>query len=679
MGRLTPNSTLKLYSNIFSSPTNNERPAWQSASAREAYFASHLVYEKTVQIVKKRANTVKVSLKDITGVQLEACNYLSFQNPHYDNKLYYARIMDKDFGNDGMAYVTFRIDWWLTDMFKLDVSQSSIEREHMSQADAVTASTNPYTGEILELRTAEKGLLVTEDLQKQVYNIGLSGDDLSEKDGLYMMQSLMGSASQDTMTYIMFISEIDYTAIAEEGVTPTPIDWMQACTEYVRTHGNGFTVNANEYNINSASQELSGKKWSNKLPHPYLVIGFDSTYETSSNQYSMKALIDKLTSWNCVSSILAIYGMPSAYIPFFAYSGYTTASAAPKELIYSGTGLSDLNGRSPKLACYPFSYLTITSPAGDVKEYQYERFNNIRNGTPTVHLYLIGDMAEKPRIGVIPKDYKETYSSSVQNPYGNYNEGLLFEQFATVAYVTDAWLAQIAAVSASAIANNTVMGRYQRQAEMAGTISSGISQMGDTIGGMSGGAVSEDGTLPNVGLGVSQGLDFAAAGGSMAQTMTSFEAQSYQTDIIKSAYSTITGDYEGAALYENMKLTRPAFVAHEYHKSNGDGTILMNTAVNADFCIIRRHLADVVADQYDEYFKKFGYASGRIGIPRVIYYVDGYTDASKLPDWQTTGDFKYTYIKTADAKIKCEDYEAEVEIAAMFNKGVRIIKGDELQ
>ena len=148
---------------------------------------------------------------------------------------------------------------------------------------------------------------------------------------------------------------------------------------------------------------------------------------------------------------------------------------------------------------------------------------------------------------------------------------------------------------------------------------------------------------------------------------------------IKGSYSAITGDYEGTALYDNMKLTRPAFVAHEYHKGNGDGTVLMNTAVNSDFIITRVRLADVVADQYDEYFKKFGYASGRIGIPRVIYYVDGYTDTSKLPDWQTTGDYKYTYVKTADAKIKCEDYEAEVAISAMFNKGVRIIIGDELE
>lgn len=679
MGRLTPNSTLKLYSNIFSSPTNNERPGWPSASAREAYFASHMVYEETVQIAKKRVNTVKVSLRDITGVQLEACNYLSFQNPHYDNKLYYARIMDKDFGNDGMAYVTFRIDWWLTDMFKLDVSQSSIEREHMSQADAVTASTNPYTGEILELRTAEKGLLVTEDLQKAVYNIGTNNDQPEDRDGLYMMQSIMGSANQDKMCYIMMLSAIDFDGLAEEGITPRPADWFNSLKAFISITGDGFSVDRDDNTIYSANAEISNKKWSNKLPHPYYVLGFDPRFENDGQDYNMKNLIDKLTSWNCVSSILAIYAMPVAFLPFFAYNGDTVASADPKELIYSGTGLSDLNGRSPKLACYPFSYLTITSPAGDVKEYQYERFDNIRKGTPTVHLYLYGDMAEKPRIAVVPKGYKENYSQDVQNPYGNFNEAIMFEQFATVAYVTDAWLAQIAAVSASAIAGNTVMGRYQRQAEMAGTISSGISQMGDAIGGMAGGVASEDGTLANVALGASHGLNSAAAGGSMAQTMTSFEGQKYQTDIIKSAYSTITGDYEGAALYENMKLTRPAFVAHEYHKSNGDGTILMNTAVNADFCIIRRHLADVVADQYNEYFKKFGYASGRIGIPRVIYYVDGYTDTSKLPDWQTTGDFKYTYIKTSDAKIKCEDYEAEVEIAAMFNKGVRIIKGDELK
>ena len=669
MGRLTPNSTLKLYSNIFSSPSNNERPAWQSASAREAYFASHLVYTKTVQMVKKRKNTVKVSLRDITGVQLEACNYLSFQNPHYDNKLYYARIVNKDWGNNEMAYVSFDIDWWITDMFNLNVSQSSIEREHMSQADATTAATNPYTGEILELRTAEPGLDVSRDLQKQVYNIG--GVQDSGTDGLYMMQSVSDIGSQDYTNYLVMLSPIDFAALAEEGVTPTPANWFANLRNHLAAGSHSFYVDMNGSDIIGGSS-FGGYKWSNKLPNPYYVLGFTSR-DTLEQEYTLKNLLTKLTSWNCVSSILAIYGVPENHMKFFMYSGRTVEEAHPGLLTYNATGMTDLNSRSPKLACYPFSYLTVESPGGDVKEYQYEKFDNVRQGGNQVRFYLIGDLAEKPKIGVVPKDYERTYTNRVQNPYGNFNQGIMFEQYATVAYVTDAWLAQIAAVSAQTIQSNTLEAYANRQIQRKGMVGERNMDVLSAGNAIAGADVSNPMAL----------LDLAGAGANVLASEQSRRDRSMMLDFeeqqIKGAYSAITGDYEGTALYDNMKLSRPAFVANEYHKSNGDGTILMNTAVNSDFIITRVRLADVVAGQYDEYFKKFGYASGRIGIPRVIYYVDGYTDTSKLPDWQTTGDYKYTYIKTADAKIKCEDYEAEVAISAMFNKGVRIIKGDELQ
>ena len=669
MGRLTPNSTLKLYSNIFSSPSNNERPAWQSASAREAYFASHLVYTKTVQMVKKRNNTVKISLRDITGVQLEACNYLSFQNPHYDNKLYYARIIEKDYGNNEMAYVTFDIDWWITDMFNLNVSQSSIEREHMSQADAVTASTNPYTGEILELRTAEPGLDVSRDLQKQVYNIGGVGD--SGTDGLYMMQAVSDIGSQDYTNFLVMLSPIDFASLAEEGVTPTPETWFNNLKNHLGSGNHSFYVNMNGDNIIGGTS-FGGYKWSNKLPNPYYVLGFSSR-DTLEQEYTLKNLLDKLTSWNCVSSILAIYGVPENHMRFFMYSGRTVEEADPVEVIYTATGKMDLAGRSPKLACYPFSYLTVESPSGDVKEYQYEKFDNVRQGAQQERFYLVGDLAEKPRIAVVPKDYERTYTNRVQNPYGNFSQAILFEQYATVAYVTDAWLAQIAAVSAQTIQSNTLEAYANRTIQRKGMVGE---RNVDVLSG--GNAIAGADVSSPMAL-----LDIAGAGANILASEQSRRDRSMMLDFeeqqIKGAYSAITGDYEGTALYDNMKLSRPAFVAHEYHKSNGDGTILMNTAVNSDFIITRVRLADVVANQYDEYFKKFGYASGRIGIPRVIYYVDGYSDTSKLPDWQTTGDYKYTYIKTADAKIKCEDYEAEVAISAMFNKGVRIIKGDELQ
>ena len=671
MGRLTPNSTLKLYKNIrFISEKNNFRPIWQSASNRNAFFESKCVYTKTVQIVKKRKDTVKVSLRDISGADLENCNYLSFINPQYDNKLYYARIIDKDFGNDGMAYVTFKINWWLTDMFDMTFFDMSIDREHMSQADALTARTNPYTGNILEMRTAEPGLAVSEDLQKQVYEIGGVAD--SRKDGLYIMQTISAIGAQDFTNYLMFLAPIDFDALAEEGVTPSPASWFDGLLHHLRDGGYTFFVPVNGDTIASGESDWNGKKWSNKLPNPYYVLGFSS--RDIDQTYNLKNLIDKLTSWNCVSSVLAIYGVPEAHMSFFMYSGRDIEESAPKQIAYIETGLTDNAGRSPKLACYPFSYLKVESPGGDVKEYHYENFESVRNGNLKEEFALIGDLAEKPRIALVPVDYKEMYTYHVQNPYGNFHEALMFEQYATVAYTTDAWLAQIAAVSAQAIQSNTIeaMGyRDMKRDSMVASRNADVLSLGNAISGA-------DASNPTMAM-----LDIGGATAGILGSEQDRRNQSNMLDLqehmIKSAYSAITGDYEGSAIYDNMAKTRPAYVAHAYHKSNGDGTILMNTAVNADFCLIRCRLADIIAVQYSKYFMRFGYASGRIGYPRVFNYLAGSSDASRLPDWQDGVDYQFTYIKTADAKIICEDLEAEIEIANVLNNGVRIIKGESLK
>lgn len=674
MGRLTPNSTLKLYRNVrHMSEKNNMRIIWQSPQNREAYFASKCVYTDTVQIVKKRKNAVKISLRKVDGGTLENCNYLSFINPHYDNKLYYARIIDKDYMNDGTAIVTFSINWWLTDMFDMAFADMSIDREHMSQRDASLARTNPYTGNILEMRTAEPGLAVSEDLQKQVYEIAGPGDG-ANKDGIYMMQSITSIGSQDYTNYLMYLAPIDFDALAEEGVTPTPASWITSLKQHLSSTGYSFFVEVNGDTVISGQTGWNGKKWSNKLPNPYYVFGFSS--RDTEEEYTLKKLIDKLTSWNCVSSILAMYGVPENHMEFFMYAGKTIEEATPKQVVYTGTGLSDVGNRSPKLACYPFSYLKIESPAGDVKEYHYENFNTVRNGDLHEKFVLIGDLAEKPRIALVPVGYKEAYTSHVQNPYGNFHEALMFEQYATVAYVTDAWLAQIAAVSAQAIANNTRTAQYSRTINMAGSVTGAISGTTDQVVDTFAGIGESAGGLSDIGGYVGDSINRASQ---VYTSMLNTEQQMYQAEQIRHAYSAIVGDYEGTAIYDNLAKTRPAYVAHEYHKSNGDGTILMNTAVNADFCLIRCRLADVIADQYSQYFKRFGYASGRVGKPRAFNYLAGSADTSQLPDWQDGGDYLFTYVKTSDAKIICEDLEAEVEISKMLNNGVRFIKGEGLQ
>lgn len=675
MARLTVNSILKLYSNIKASPENNTNVAFPSVAARESYFEKHKVYEKVVQIVKKTGN-IRVSLRDIPGATLESCNYLSFINPNFDNKLYYARITKKDFRNDGTADVSYAIDWWMTDMFKATYSAMSIEREHMSQADAEKAATNPFSGDILELRTAEKGLGVSEDLEPLSYEITTDANS----DGLYIMQSIMQALNypagmQEISMYIMMMAPIDFEEIEGAETYINNLKNMLSTSQY------GFYVAPNSDDVITGITMMSDRKtWSSKLPNPYYTWGFTS--QLTDKTYGLQPLIDKLTTWNCISSIIAIYAVPMSFMPFLTYAGKNFATAEPLKLSVGKTSKNFLGNVSPKLANYPFSYVTITSPSGDVKELRYENFKTVRDGSNKMEFYLLGDICEKPEVGIVPNDYKNTYGTGVVNPYGNFDEVLLFNQFATVAYISDAWLAQIAALSAQAIDNRTTQemyniglqqlnvhsGTYNYATQMLGVADQALS--GDLLGAVVdglGAVIRNEAYRP--------GSDPLGSGNSMAQT-----ALNLSKDITDQSVGALAGQQEGNVLYENYVATRPAHVAHNYHKSNGTGSILMNTAVNLDFKLIHHRLDTMYLNIYDRYFKFNGYTSGRYGIPRVVYFLGGTTAADKLPDWQSIDDtVKWTYIKTANAKISCEDEEAEVYISRMFNTGVRLLKGDELE
>lgn len=172
MGATTPQSTIKLYNAPEINTRAGETLFFASAADREAYFATKLVATNVnCTVVKKRYNTIKVKASMAT---LETCNYISFINPSYGNKLFYGYIMSTDYLNNEVSLVTYNIDWFMTDMFNVHYdTEVQMVREHLTNIEHTKLS-NPsrytYYPDIQKMYTQEP-LSCDPETEKKTYNV----------------------------------------------------------------------------------------------------------------------------------------------------------------------------------------------------------------------------------------------------------------------------------------------------------------------------------------------------------------------------------------------------------------------------------------------------------------------------------------------------------------------------
>ena len=128
--KIVPNSTIKLYANV--DIDNGEQLVFSSVANQLAYFESCLAVSQVPCTVVRKTGALRV---EIAGNIISNCNYLSFTNPSFDDKIIYARIIDYDYINNECAEITYAIDYWQTWMFDVGYEPCFIEREHLSEAD----------------------------------------------------------------------------------------------------------------------------------------------------------------------------------------------------------------------------------------------------------------------------------------------------------------------------------------------------------------------------------------------------------------------------------------------------------------------------------------------------------------------------------------------------------------
>lgn len=179
MAQYTPAATIKLY-HVDDIDTHNGRTmAFPNMASREAYMDAHIYPSANAgtilncKVVKKRYQTIRITMdKNLAGGYDigQYWNYLSFVNPNYGNKLYYARITNREYINSDVVEISYKIDWFLTDQFAAHYEPCSIVREGLTEGEHDLLQTNPYNYGIIKMRTPE-ALNTSEDTEELRYKV----------------------------------------------------------------------------------------------------------------------------------------------------------------------------------------------------------------------------------------------------------------------------------------------------------------------------------------------------------------------------------------------------------------------------------------------------------------------------------------------------------------------------
>jgi hypothetical protein len=619
---------------------------------------------------------------------MATCNYLSFVNPSFDNKVVYARILDYDYINNECIEVSYAIDFWQTWMFDVSYDSMYIEREHLSEAEWDLAETNPYNPNIPEFRTAES-LPISKDLEKLIYTIGTGASNDGHKIGDLITS--LNPAVGDSIGAFIRLSSIDFTDLDDDPtyVTKPSQLFVDILTAITQENMGYYYLAPATYNYLTAAypsagivQLFTGGWW--EINGTAVSPGTTSRMRNECSQFyithtnTVTELLADLTRWSCVSSIVDMYAIPHNIMLLAGRDAGGAGGAGGSVSYTTHTAKTHINVTNKKLLWYPFSYMRVISPNGDTKELQYEKFYEVsQQNTDNVKYLLSLDISDKPTLIVAPYKYKLTGYADRAVDDCNVFEGMYFAQFPTMPYTIDSYLTQQASLAKEVISNRTIQGAYDMESqfekqqggvqnlkevskfisEILGVASS--SSAGDAIGR----GVTTAGTTSHGW--VNAGIDRYTSQGSIED----------KADLWYGASKFMKGA-DTNAIARELAGTRAAYACDNYVRTNGNGVLNYNTLATCDILFLRVSLNPEILSRYDHYFSMYGYSSGRVGIARVIRFTQGASSSSELPHWYTGGGKQFTYVKTMDCKVTSAMAPVSRAIESMFDNGIRMIKGD---
>lgn len=125
----TPNTEVRLLQNVDISNSYKNTFSFLDRASQTSFFLGKTKHTFTDFLYQRKEKTLKVpgNIESMYNV-----NYMMFKNSNFSNRWFYAFITDMKYINDVTTEIMFEIDVIQTWYFDMDIKQSFVEREHVS-------------------------------------------------------------------------------------------------------------------------------------------------------------------------------------------------------------------------------------------------------------------------------------------------------------------------------------------------------------------------------------------------------------------------------------------------------------------------------------------------------------------------------------------------------------------
>lgn len=707
--RIVPDSTVNLYGNVDIDMGSGVQIAFSSIANQRTYFNSKIVRTNTPCTVIKKTGRLRL---EVTGSVVSGCNYISFVNPSFDNKTIYARITDYEYINNECTEISYLIDFWQTWMFDVAFEKCGIARQYLNETDFNKATTNPYDPTIYAFQTPED-LAYDRTLEKPGYAYQASTVYPSGrvKDGEYVVASRSLNAASDLPQFIegeenslvIFLSPIDFNDLGSGAQT----NWSNFINDVVAAGGR-YIVPGDVY---SGSDIIISN-----MPRGYEIIQipqFNST--TTANLFADFVLY--MTDWDAINQIIGVYAIPT-YVFNMALVDSGTAIVPQWSRLNTDNIISvktsdkrakdseaSYNPHCKKLLTFPYSYLRAETTDGSTKEYHYEDFSEVYTGNSTnCRFRLYCDLNGNPTFFIAPYAYHDLNvvgtavldGTSVDcSDLASFNIGERIEiaSFPQVPFITDAYLTYLSKEYMAAVASNNLEAQDSREQQKRmgrlGMLTSALSAFNPTneVGSMQIEGHTPEGNIGYADVGIPNVSNAGNIVGGFMGNARQVTTAKYMDYRLNEAQTMLAGHADGfqrlangSQEYGRFNDTRPAFANNVYHPGTQSGKLqFIKGMLPIDIKLTHVQLKTKILQKYDEYFKAFGYnVAGEIDIPYVVKYIQGASSNDDLPHWEQVNGKDSTYVRTQDCHVTHSMLPVSMTIEAMFNSGVRMLKGETL-
>lgn len=393
MSIIAPDSTLTLYQGV--EITDEKQLLFSSITDQENYFTAH-IYRTEVDCSYQRPGDPL--LLDIPVADLLNFNYISFKNESFEDKTIYARVKSiPTYVNNEVRAIAYEIDPWQTFCFDITADPCNIVREMISETEQTSEDTDCLKNIIPEYFTQEP-LSFSDSVKKPIDSFVTTFN-----------QSIIGG-NTIRRTYDMtasgkngvFMSILNSHNLLHSDVGSLTANWLK-CKAYL--------VVSQPLNVSTGQLDAPVVEYNNAwgFTKACYVTSYDidSTDQTGIND--LKNYINGYVTAGATSCILGLYWLPAVFPD--------SDRANPVQLVENIIRVPH-NGKCGKLNRFPYRYIKMKDPLGNIKEYHLEKFDTTlaKNGYMDITFGLFYTFNGYPQIILAPKNYGRTGSPETDVP-----------------------------------------------------------------------------------------------------------------------------------------------------------------------------------------------------------------------------------------------------------------------